>query len=62
MIQCNTLKKKSTPIPLKIRKDIQQTSSSAKLWVVELKRNREKKIFTLHNLFLFELIMSMSYF
>lgn len=62
MIQCNTLKKKPTPTPLTIRKDTQQTTSGPKLWVVELKCNREKEIFTLYNLFWFEFIMSMSYF
>ena len=46
MIQCNTLKKKPTPTPLTIRKDTQQTTSGPKLWVVELKCNREKEIFT----------------
>ena len=56
------LKKKPTPTPLTIRKDSQQTTSSPKLRVVELKSNREKEIFTLYNLFWFEFIMSMSYF
>lgn len=55
MIQYNTSEKK--PIIPQIRKGTQQTINSAKLWVVELKRNREKERFTLYNLFLFELII-----
>ena len=55
-------KKETNPNPLHNQEDTQQTTSGPKLWVVELKRNREKEIFTLYNLFWFEFIMSMSYF
>lgn len=55
MIQYNISEKK--PIIPQIRKGTQQTINSAKLWVVELKRNREKERFALYNLFLFELII-----